>query len=176
MPYARAFILVKLRAGVRLISFHIHISCHSLSQQKIRDYPQPLNSASWGPAGSRPLRSHYIYNTSFLLLKNFVPELHALQMTLIRPHTGVHQSAFIWTMHRALLSVSFLLFLCYGRIQPFQNQRCLSGFAKLLNSFYIPWKGQRHASQTAYLICASPPTLLKLKLIFPPWKKHFICT
>lgn len=92
---------------------------------------------SWGLVGLCPLQCYYIHNTSFLLLKNFLPELQAL-MTSIWPHTGVHQSAFIWTMHRALLSVSFLLFLLYRRIQPFQNQRRLSDFAKLLCSFDIP--------------------------------------
>lgn len=131
VPYAREFSSVQLRAGVHLVYFHICISCHSLSQKKRRDYPQHLNSASWGPAGSCPLRSHYTYNTGFLLLKNFTPEF---QKTLSWPYMGVHQSAFIWRTHKASLSVSFLLFLCIGGSNSFKT----SGVFQTEQNFRTP--------------------------------------
>lgn len=74
-----------------------------------------------GAVGSCPRRSHYIRNTSLLPLKNFGLELQAVQMALIWPHADEHQRAVIWTMRQASLSISFLLFPCYRRIQLFQD-------------------------------------------------------
>jgi len=105
-------------------------SRHSLSRQKTRDCSQHLNSAWQGPVGSRPLRSRYTCSTSFLLLKNFVPAFHALQTPLIRPHTGVRQSTFVRTTHKASPSAPFLprlrgsnRFETSGAFQASQNFR-----------------------------------------------------